>query len=1295
MDYKYRKHLYDHKSSDIDTLYKLSVEEKLFGLFPILAFILKANTDSHGIVQAIDWPENECEVRKMACSITNHSKYLANSDHHGMLRAPKILGARLVVEAISECRTQVVELFLNELDIEWDDIDISKLLKITELRYKPEWLRKMFEKGATLKKCQCNPVKVVLENPQEQPLQQLEMIKILVNCGASVDFKIPETTVLNEVVKITLKCQDTFRVDTLRLVCDRFSFGSQRECDENGQTPWHLALGAKRREVSIKVCKVLKDYPINLSQRDRWRNKADSNKNVSDPRVSIFRKKEAKLKEIQKATTRPETTKMKRRRKKKACKSSEKYTLPESKPQTDKIASTEQSEVVLIDSTAESVTVDDDKQLLERLHNHKDEYFHCNPTRLQTPAEPASIPASPMSLDMPLVTTITKVTETKDSNEKYTMHERKPQTEKIAVTEQSEVVLIDSTAEFVTIDDENAVTQNGHRLKQLLERLHKHKDGYFHCIPTRLQTPAEPASIPTSPMSLDMPLVTTVTKEVTVPEAKKYSIEYCDFDEQPWKIECSKKVMKVLSGRKHKHIKPLFLQKLMILAQGEFVENKKHCKSVSDKKGLELYETRLNKKIRIIWQIVPQFFPQSCTTNKQSQSPYDTAHTYVDAIRVWDVVFDHDEIRPCVDKIEKNIDGRGCHAPQAVGLKCISSKSGIKGNRRMPKEFVSEKIEHETLLFPPMTQEGSSYTIARLYSFSTNVVKLMLQDRDIEKAFPYKEWPAEHDIINLDYKEAILLLGRSGTGKTTCCLYRMWNEFKHYWKNYLDVAFSSTSKRQLSLPCQESVTSEEDTSASRPPNSLLCERDKENGSALEHDTPGYEESKTCPYIYNHLHQVFVTKNYVLCSRLRKQFYKFADAEECAKKHMQKKGEKLPHHLASIHDLCYPLFLTARQLYIMMDYSLHDGNYFFKRDADGNMMEKILSSDYDCEDMDILYDFDDSEDEDDTFHGLYPRCANHLDMKERREVTASYFDKCIWPKICDSACMTSLMVWMEIKSYIKGSREAIESETGFLTRDEYIALGKKAAPHFAGRREEVYDIFEHYRSYIQNHPRENLFDECDFIHHLFQKLPKDAKELKWAWHSIYIDEVQDFTQGELWLVLHNCRDPNGLFFTGDTAQSIISGIAFRFEDLRTLFYHMKEQNHYKVAVPVVKHLTVNFRAHAEILKLATSVTALLIKYFPYSFDHKGIPCEEGLADGPKPICLEKCSPFDLAVAFAWNKRTSSIDFGANQAIIVRNQKARTCLPKVLRSAIVLTIFESKGLEFDDVLLYNFFTDSDVS
>lgn len=59
-----------------------------------------------------------------------------------------------------------------------------------------------------------------------------------------------------------------------------------------------------------------------------------------------------------------------------------------------------------------------------------------------------------------------------------------------------------------------------------------------------------------------------------------------------------------------------------------------------------------------------------------------------------------------------------------------------------------------------------------------------------------------------------------------------------------------------------------------------------------------------------------------------------------------------------------------------------------------------------------------------------------------------------------------------------------------------------------------------------------------------------------------------------------------------------------------------------------------------------------------------------------------------------KSTSRIEFGAHQAVLVANDTARDNLPDELQHGIVLTIYEAKGLEFDDVLLYNFFQASQV-
>jgi ATP-dependent exoDNAse (exonuclease V) beta subunit len=43
--------------------------------------------------------------------------------------------------------------------------------------------------------------------------------------------------------------------------------------------------------------------------------------------------------------------------------------------------------------------------------------------------------------------------------------------------------------------------------------------------------------------------------------------------------------------------------------------------------------------------------------------------------------------------------------------------------------------------------------------------------------------------------------------------------------------------------------------------------------------------------------------------------------------------------------------------------------------------------------------------------------------------------------------------------------------------------------------------------------------------------------------------------------------------------------------------------------------------------------------------------------------------------------------------VRNQESKENIPSMLKHALCLTVYEAKGLEFDDVILFNFFNDSE--
>lgn len=52
----------------------------------------------------------------------------------------------------------------------------------------------------------------------------------------------------------------------------------------------------------------------------------------------------------------------------------------------------------------------------------------------------------------------------------------------------------------------------------------------------------------------------------------------------------------------------------------------------------------------------------------------------------------------------------------------------------------------------------------------------------------------------------------------------------------------------------------------------------------------------------------------------------------------------------------------------------------------------------------------------------------------------------------------------------------------------------------------------------------------------------------------------------------------------------------------------------------------------------------------------------------------------------------LEFGCDQVIIVRDQESKIKVPSMLQHALCLTIYEAKGLEFNDVILFNFFSES---
>jgi tetratricopeptide (TPR) repeat protein len=202
--------------------------------------------------------------------------------------------------------------------------------------------------------------------------------------------------------------------------------------------------------------------------------------------------------------------------------------------------------------------------------------------------------------------------------------------------------------------------------------------------------------------------------------------------------------------------------------------------------------------------------------------------------------------------------------------------------------------------------------------------------------------------------------------------------------------------------------------------------------------------------------------------------------------------------------------------------------------------------------------------------------------------------------------------------------------------------------------------------------------------------------------VYVDEAQDLCPTDMALLSLICSNPNGFYFAGDTAQSI-SCSSFRFEDLKALFYteflpRFKSFSKSKLKVPPVHCLTQNFRTHTGIIQLASYVVGLICNYFPTLIDK--LNPEVALDDGPLPKYVAGNLSTFFSRVFGAQEGDSSgkeIGLGASQVIIVRDLEDKLHLEDILpnyniKDTPIFTAFESKGLEFEDVVLFNFLSRS---
>ncbi|KAK2371482.1 P-loop containing nucleoside triphosphate hydrolase superfamily protein [Trifolium repens] len=619
---------------------------------------------------------------------------------------------------------------------------------------------------------------------------------------------------------------------------------------------------------------------------------------------------------------------------------------------------------------------------------------------------------------------------------------------------------------------------------------------------------------------------------------------------------------------------------------------------------------------------------------------------YTQVLKIWDILPLED-----IPKVVKSLDNIFASYTDDF-IKCCSEQC-LEGKIEAPMtwEKTTDIIKFKNIgnlgneaevsncderIYVENSKVEESLLLMKFYSLSPVVVSHLLSDHNIDELdLPFEVSDEEREIIH--FSRSTFILGRSGTGKTTILTMKLFKK-----ENLHHLALEATyGIKSGAFPC--------------------LNHDK------EHEESSHGNDKPI------LRQLFVTASPKLCQAVKHHVVRLkrsicrsnvsaesSPVEEDIDVDTSNQFKNIPDSLINLPANSYPLVITFQKFLMMLDGSL--GNSYFERfGVESVALETLM---------------------------------------RKKEVTYDRFDSVYWPHFNSQYTKTldPSRVFCEIMSHIKGCMQALEHGDGKLSRESYVSLSENRASSLSKQKREV--IYNIYQSYEKMKMLRGDFDLADIVADLHLRLRTkryEGDEL----HFVYIDEVQDLTMCQIALFKYVCPSvEEGFVFCGDTAQTIASGIDFRFQDIKSLFYNKfvlesrkssYNQGNEKGLVSDTFLLNQNFRTHAGVLKLSQSIIELLFRFFPHSID--SLKPETSLIYGEAPVVLE-CGNRENAIVTIFGNGGhvdgKVVGFGAEQVILVRDDSARKeILSYVGKQALVLTILECKGLEFQDVLLYNFF------
>jgi hypothetical protein len=244
-----------------------------------------------------------------------------------------------------------------------------------------------------------------------------------------------------------------------------------------------------------------------------------------------------------------------------------------------------------------------------------------------------------------------------------------------------------------------------------------------------------------------------------------------------------------------------------------------------------------------------------------------------------------------------------------------------------------------------------------------------------------------------------------------------------------------------------------------------------------------------------------------------------------------------------------------------------------------------------------------------------------------------------------------------------------TDKSWLGRADYLALGVKESIFLAEEREAVYDVFEKYLAFLTE---QKLYDGNIVSHRYLSKITP-------RYDFVIVDEVQDLTNIQLYLILKSLRRPQDFILCGDSNQ-IVHPNFFSWSKVKSLLYR---QDDLQAEGELIRILNTNYRNSPQVTEIANRILKIKNQRFG-SIDKEShyLVKSNGHTQG-EVLLLEDSA--GIRQELDKKTRTSTLF-----AVIVMNAEQKPEAARHFSTPLVFTIQEAKGLEYENIILYNFLT-----